>query len=279
MRFTEALMKKAAALLLVLAFLFAALQACALVERSLELNAAFSMLEEGNPFLERYNGITGAEIEARFPLGVPYLFGGKDESRLLTVCYATDSSKNFTKGEPYLYGFDCSGFTDWINFQAGKPKLDTLEQLITNRGLYGKNRVDVRDIPPAELYKVLRVGDFLVANAGRRHILMYIGTLADYGYTAEDAPELKDYLTYPLAVHCGLCPPYGERYAAYIRENALDCNTTDGGVAVAIVGVPVSDAPHSVTAYNYEHYYFDLNGYFLRIYDLSEATSTVWFRE
>ena len=248
------------------------------MERSLELNAAFSLLEEGNPFLTLYNEITGADIQARYPLGVPYLFGGKDESRLLTVCYATDSSQNFTLGEPYLYGFDCSGFADWINFQAGKPKLDTLEQLITNRDLYGKNRVDVRDIQPDQLYKALRVGDFLVANAGRRHILMYIGTLADFGVTAGDAPELQAYLTYPLVVHCGLCPPYGERYQAYINANGLHCNTTDGGVAVAIVGVPVGDAPHYLYAYNYDHYYFDLNGYFLRIYDIGEATSYVWFR-
>jgi hypothetical protein len=271
-------MKRTAVLMLVFALLCAAVPACALVERSLELNAAFSMLEEANPFLERYNEITGADVAARYPLGLPYLFGGKDEKRLMTVCYATDSSKNFTAGEKYVYGFDCSGFTDWINFESGKPKLDTLEQLITNRTLYRNNQLDVRAIPMDQLYKVLRVGDYLVANAGRRHIMMYIGTLSDFGYTAEDAPELKDYLTYPLVVHCGLCPPYGERYAAYIRENDLGCNTTDGGVAVAIIGVPIAQAPHYMFTYGYDHYYFDLNGYFLRIYDIGETTSYVWFR-
>lgn len=271
-------MKRMMSVFLVLALMSALLPACALVERGLELNAAFSMLEEGNPFLERYNEITGAAIRAQYPLGLPYMFGGKDASQLLSIWYATETTKNFIKGKRYLYGFDCSGFTNWINFEAGKPQHDSLEQMITNRTLYRHNHLDVRDMPLDELYKVLLVGDFLVANADGRHIMMYIGTLSDYGYTAEDAPELKEYLTYPLVIHCGLCPPYGERYAVYIRENGLNCNTTDGGVAVAIIGMPASVAPHFLYQYHYDHYYFDLNGYMLRIYDIFTTSSYVWFR-
>ncbi len=271
-------MKQTAAILAVCIVLCALLPADALVEKSLELNAAFSMLEEGNPFLQRYNEITGANIEARFPLGAPYLFGGRDVDRLLTVCRATDSSKNFTQGEAYLYGFDCSGFTNWINFMCGKPQHDTLEQMITNRGKYRDQHLSVTGIAYDRLCEVLRVGDFLVASAGGRHIMMYIGTLADFGYTAQSAPELAGYLSYPLLVHCGLCPPYGERYQAYIDQNGLDCHTTDGGVSVAIVGVPIADAPHYLYADHYDHFYFDLDGYMLRVYDLEEATSYVWFR-
>lgn len=271
-------MRRTAAVLLVTMLVCLLLPATAQVQKSLELNAAFSMLEEGNPFLARYNEITGAGIEARFPLGLPYLFGGRDFDRLLTVCHATDSSKNFTQGETYLYGFDCSGFTNWINFSCGKPQHDTLEQMITNRDKYRDNQLSVAGIPFDRLYEVLKVGDFLVANAGGRHIMMYIGTLSDFGYTAQSAPELAEYLTYPLLVHCGLCPPYGERYQTYIDRNGLDCHTTDGGAAVTIVGVPVTDAPHHVFADHYDHYYFDLDGYFLRIYDIEEATSYVWFR-
>ena len=37
------------------------------VERAPVLDAAFSLLEEDNIFLLRYNALTGAEIEARFP--------------------------------------------------------------------------------------------------------------------------------------------------------------------------------------------------------------------
>ena len=271
-------MKKTAAVFLALALLCGAVSASALVERSLELNAAFSMLEDGNPFLLRYNEITGANVQARFSLGLPYLFGGKDADKLMTVWYATDSSKNFTIGKKYLYGFDCLGFANWINFESGKPQLDTLEQMITNRDLYRHNQLDMDYIPFDHLWETLQVGDFLVANAGSRHIMMYIGTLADYGYTAEDASGLKDYLAYPLLVHCGLCPPYAARYQAYIDANDLRCNTTDGGVAVTIVGMPVQDAPYYLRQDHYDHYYFDLDGYFLRVYDIESTSSYVWFR-
>ena len=47
------------------------------------LDAALSMLEEGNPFLVRYNEDTDAGIEARFPLGCPYFWGGRRAARIL----------------------------------------------------------------------------------------------------------------------------------------------------------------------------------------------------
>ena len=58
-------MRKGFAVLLIMILIGALAPASALVERGLELNAAFSMLEEGNPFLARYNEITGADIQAR----------------------------------------------------------------------------------------------------------------------------------------------------------------------------------------------------------------------
>ena len=272
-------MKRILVILLLLSLAGGLAGAYAQVERRLELNAAFSMLEEGNPFLERYNQITGADIQARFPLGLPYMFGGKDEANLLLPWHALETTKNFIKGERYLYGFDCSGFTNWINFQSGKAQHDGLEQMLTNRGLYRKNHLNVTGIPMDSLHMELDVGDYLVTSTGSgRHIMMYMGTLEDYGYTAEDAPELKDYLDYPLVVHCGLCPPYAERYQAYIDENDLRCNTTDGGVAVAIIGIPTEQAPHHLYTQNYDHYYFDLNGYFLRIQDIDSVSKYVWFR-
>lgn len=273
-------MKRPLAIILVLLLMAGFLPAAAQVQRHLEINAAFSMLEEDNPFLLRYNEITGAGVKARFPLGLPYMFGGKEEANLLLPWHSMETTKNFIKGEKYLYGFDCSGFTNWINFQCGKPQHEGLEQLLINRGRYRRNHISVVDVPFDSLYTELEVGDYLILSAGPdgRHIMMFIGTLLDFGYTAESAPELKDYLTYPLAVHCGLCPPYAERYQAYIDENGLNCHTTDGGVAIAIVGVPQSDTPHHLYTQNYDHYYFDLDGYFLRDYDLDTYTAYVWFR-
>ena len=56
-------MKKLTALLvLMLTMGLSILPAQAEVERSKLLDAAFSMLEEGNDFVRRYNEMTGAEV-------------------------------------------------------------------------------------------------------------------------------------------------------------------------------------------------------------------------
>lgn len=60
-------MKKLTALLvLMLTMGLCILPAQAEVERSKLLDAAFSMLEEGNDFVRRYNEMTGAEVTATF---------------------------------------------------------------------------------------------------------------------------------------------------------------------------------------------------------------------
>ena len=46
------------------------------LEASPLLDSALSLLEEGNFFTARYNEITGSDVQAVFPLGVPYLWGG-----------------------------------------------------------------------------------------------------------------------------------------------------------------------------------------------------------
>ena len=62
-------MKKLTALLmLVLTMGLCILPAQAEVERSKLLDAAFSMLEEENDFVRRYNEMTGAEVTAQFAI-------------------------------------------------------------------------------------------------------------------------------------------------------------------------------------------------------------------
>ena len=78
-------MKKGLAALLLLALLTGIAGAGALVEQNPLLNAAFSMLEADNPILERYNEITGADVRARYELGLPYFFGGKKADLLMTI--------------------------------------------------------------------------------------------------------------------------------------------------------------------------------------------------
>lgn len=271
-------MKKVLALLTLIALLLSAAGANALVERSNLLDVAFEMLEDGNPILDRYDRITGAEVHALYPLGLPYFFGGKDPELLMTIGHAVENMNTYIEGQRYIYGFDCSGYTDWINLETGRPKNDTLEYMITKYVDYHDNQLPVNDVPYSELKNYLQVGDYLVTKVNKRHIMMYIGTLADYGYTTDDVPELAVYLDYPLLIHCGKNPAYTDRYTKYIAENGLNCNTTSGGVSITIVGMPVEAVPHYVRVNKADHYYFDMNGYMLVVQDMSITTSHVWFR-
>ena len=123
-------MKKLTALLvLMLTMVLSILPAQAEVERSKLLDAAFSMLEEGNDFVRRYNEMTGAEVTATFVDGCPYFFGGKaDDETTLTRLFSRaplyskreiwEQTRFYDKGSYYLYGLDCSGFVDWVFYNA-----------------------------------------------------------------------------------------------------------------------------------------------------------------
>ena len=272
-------MKKGLTLMLAALLLFSALPASALIEESPLLNTAFEMLEEGNPILERYNEITGAGVEARYKYGMPYMFGGKKEQYLMQVWKAWETTKFFRAGQKYVYGFDCSGYINWVATQNGRPELDSLSNMILWWGKYGdKNHLPIKDVPYDELKDYLEIGDYLVGKHSARHIMMYIGTLADYGYTAEDVPELADYLDYPILINSGPSPFYYERYEKYIQENSLNCNSTNAGVCIYIVGVPVDQMPHEIEDHRITYQYFDMDGYMLVLYDIYSCTSYVWFR-
>jgi hypothetical protein len=272
-------MKKGIAMFLAAIALFSILPASALVERSPLLDTAFQMLEEGNPILERYNAITGANVEARYEYGLPYMFGGKSEKYLMQVWKAWETTKYFREGEKYVYGFDCSGYINWVATRNGLPELDSLSNMILWWGKYGEtNHLPYKEIPYDELKDHLVVGDYLIGKYTARHIMMYIGTLADYGYTAQQVPELADYLDYPILINSGSNPFYYERYVSYIEENGLDCNSTNGGVCIYIVGIPTGDVPHEIEDNRQTFYYFDMDGYMLVVYDIFRCTSYVWWR-
>ena len=275
-----------------------------LVKQDPLLDAAFSMLEEGNPILEAYNEITGANVEPYFEYGLPYFFGGtydykiKGEQLLFSRLpeYAKRScweqTRFYDKNKVYLYGLDCSGYTRWVYNEVGWPRHDKLSSMINEYGKYGKkNHVyshrKGKEMPPYdELAETLELGDLLVVKPkeGGRHVMMYIGTLRDYGFTEETAPELMDYLDYVLVIHCGPNPMYGERVQQYLAEHADDpyysnVNIPNGGVCVSLIGVPEQDASYVVEDSGSEYYCFDLNGYPLTIWwELPTATSFCWFR-
>ena len=61
-------------------------------ERSKFLDAALPFLEDGNPFVERYNELNSTEIKARFPLGCPYFWGGRHVKSILQPASPSSSS-------------------------------------------------------------------------------------------------------------------------------------------------------------------------------------------
>ena len=299
-------MKKAVSLLMLLFIISSSLfSAQAELERSPFLDAAFSALEKDNIFQRRYNEITGAQVESLFELGIPYFFGRQTNYRgeLVNgdwimekypdyprkICFET--TKFYRKDQLYIYGFDCSGYTRWIYDQCGLPIHPGLNDMNTkdsekvhhvfNGGTNWNS--DSKPMPPyTELKDHLKVGDLLNTKHGARHIMMYIGTLADYGFTAEEVPDLADYLDYPLVIHCGPSPVYGERFEQFIQENEeySKCKTTNGGVEVSIVGIPADAAPYHtrVQITDYDYFLIDGGNYMLTLRDIEEATSFCWYR-
>ena len=247
------------------------------------LDAALSMLEEGNPFLIRYNAETGAGIEPRFPLGCPYFWGGRDVEKILEPSFPAQSSDYYNKDLLYLYGLDCSGLTRWIVSQAGYARHDTISRLL-NRSLY-RDCVNYRAAKVAgeERAEALQVGDLLAVQhpSGGYHIAMYIGTLFDFGYTAETLPsDLAPYLYYPLLIHSTSSSDYYERYRLYLEKRGiLGIQPPCGGVIVTLLDAPLSAAvSHTPEILDLSSPCFILEGYHLQITDLSQEKQTRWIR-
>lgn len=285
-------------MLLLCALLLSAHSASAQLEASPFIEAAFGMLEETNPFIPRYEQITGGKVEVLFPLGVPYMFAGK-AGEIFWAFYpeyravaATQSSDYFRKESFYICGLDCSGFTNYINRKCKRQPHEPLNTMMLNwehrkfHHLY--NQTPEQAPPPYnELKDTLVPGDFLLIHhtgAKYRHIMMYIGTLRDFGYTAESEPELSEYLDYPLVIHCGNSPVYGARFQQFIDSHPEQygrCITTDGGVQISIVGVPPELAPvhEHVQLTDYDYFVMNDGGYVLTVISMEDLGSFCWYRQ
>ena len=247
-------------------------------ERSDLLEAAFELLEKGNPFAKRYAEQTGHKIKPLFPQGVPYFYGGLSGAKgngwfymaypdyFIKKCES--GSDYFQVGKYYFYGLDCTGFTRHVYKACGKPAHPGLNDMMNQ---WEQRRYHVYDhrkgseAPPAgQLKDTLQIGDlFLVKHekTKSRHIMMYIGTLRDFGYTAEEEPSLADWLDYPLVIHCGNSPFYGKRL-------------------VSILGPKPEDAPKHKHVQKTDYSWFPMNdgGYQLTVVNMSDVKYYCWYR-
>lgn len=253
------------------------------------LEDALSLLEEGNPFLLRYNLLTGSQVKPRMAFGVPYLFGGQaanhvfaKEPDYIVQAAWNNSPAYYRKGTMYLYGFDCVGFAKWLwngHFQGAWPTVDVLlesrpRQLWNSAG---------KPMPAwEELPALLTPGDMLIYRHPGTHVVFYVGTLRQYGYTeAEVDPSLARWLDWPLVIHSGTNAGVARRFA-WLIENGLSkyrvAADTDGGVAVSLLGVDPAQAPYHIHQQNQDTAYFTLpDGTWLTVVPWKNIDRYAWF--
>ncbi len=240
------------------------------------LTQAFSMLEPGNAIARRYAVMTGETVKSLFYAGVPYFWGGKEEKILMERWPEYTTRKQwqgthdfYQKDSIYVYGLDCVGFVKTLMERAGAPLEASLDDLGQKKRCKAGDHLYCSAANPfpedwREAAAVMAPGDLLALHHPGRHVMMFIGTLRDYGYTEEDLPALKDYLDHPLMIHSG------ENPFAYHRFDCLTARSedgriskalgSDGGVSLCILGVPMEAAETRVTAHERNYGCFDVEG-------------------
>ncbi len=262
------------------------------------LNIALQMLEEGNPFLERYNRITESNVKPLFPQGMPYFFGGQNQVPIFAKYPEYTTRKAWLgdgwqiKDQNYIYGFDCYGYVNWIWGEVNGEDISRIEDLMKEVANHERH-LWCRDYNPYvpywdELAKYLKPGDLYAFNHGPNHIVMFIGTLRDYGYDEESWPKLAPWLDYPLVIHSQYFQPaYSERFAELIKyglHKYHSCKPTQGGVTVSLIGVPVQEAEKhlqkQVNNATLDAWYFEIdNDTLLTIINVEDLRNWCWYRE
>lgn len=251
----------------VVSFAYAKIQSSDLLE------SALSLLPQGHSIINRYNDVADSLLVSKYPGGVPYYFAGVNENLILKQRYPQQPSAYFKADRLYLYGFDCKGFTRWCYRQQGLFEHPSLTAIFAD-----ESRLHVDDIPPVELHKVLQVGDLYVINYGARHVMMYIGTLRDYGVTEHS--QMRDYLDYPLVIHCGNNPFYYDYYKEYIMQNKLRSYPPDGGVTVSLLFIDDKSTANVRKDVNgNDFYYYSLDGSIISIINLQNVYNATWWRD
>lgn len=254
------------------------------------LNHAFTVLEEGNPFTERYNRITGENIHARMAQGAPYFWGAQEdhlfakEPEYVVVPAWSNSPAYYKAGTKYFYGFDCVGFVKWVWRESYGTDMPSRAFMYEDTAHQVRNMKEGPGPLWEEAAEVLAPGDILLLEHGisSHHMAIYAGTLRMYGYTAKELPELAEELDTPLVIHCTTNAQISDRFAELIAHGLpkYHCATvTDGGVCISVLVPDWEKVPGYVRQQNQDTRYYTLpDGTWLTVLPCDDVTDYCWYR-
>ena len=242
------------------------------------LDYALSALPANHWALKQYQRVAGSLTMARWPeTGVPYYFGGHSEEKVLHRYFPLQESKYYKSDRLYLCGFDCGSYLHWVEEEAGYLPQDELSEILKARG----DAFPLSGLPLTEWMQALQPGDLIIFDHGTYHVGMVLGTPRMFGLTAENAPEIAEWLDAPMMIHCGEDPFLYDRFKAYIEAQDFRMNTTppDGGVTVSLLLPARTDAPHIRQApWGKEYGYFTLMDQTMTVFPLNECRQMAWYR-
>ena len=236
---------------------------------------SLSMLEAGNAFVAQYDETAGSLMEVSLPLGVPYYYAGGTEDKFLRRFFPSTTTRYYREDHMYLCGLDCVGMTHLVYEKCGLERHPSISDLL--RHGIGHDLMTKND--PMKWSAFLKPGDLVAVKHGTFHILMYLGTLRQFGWTDKTAGEAGALLDAPLVIHCGGDPFYYERYQKYIEEQGFR-NTLppDGGVTVSVIQETNLDAPHSVDVSWGKHFgWYMIGDQPLLVFPLDDCTDMAWY--
>ena len=234
------------------------------------------MLEEGNPFVEFYDDTADSLMTVKLPLGVPYYYAGGTEEKFLRRFYPSTTTNYYQDTHMYLCGLDCVGMTRMVYEKCGLERHPSISDTLYR----GVGHAALTENDPSRWPMLLQPGDLFNVKHGTFHVMMYLGTMRQFGMTEADAGEAAELLDYPLVIHCGGNPFYYERYEKYIADmNYRNTLPPDGGVTVSVVMATDRDAPHSTDTFWGKHFgWYELgDGQPLLVFRLDDCTDMAWY--
>ena len=177
------------------------------VRYDLLYESSLSMLEADSPFIVRYDDTADSLMAASLPLGVPYYYAGGTEEKFLRRFFPSTTTNYYQDSHMYLCGLDCVGMTHLVYEKCGLERHPSISDLL-HAGVGSKA---LKGSDPSRWPMLLKPGDLIAVKHGTYHIMMYLGTMRQFGWKSAAAGEAAELMDAPLVIHCGGNPFYHER--------------------------------------------------------------------